>query len=675
MTTKDPPPEPAGIARRQWRLAGALFLLAFALYTFTLAPGLMPGDTGDMVLGAATFAEAHPPGYPLYALLGKVFAALPIEDIPYRVNLMAAFLGGLAVALVFLAVLHLTRHVVASAATALLFGCSSLFWTYFVLAEAFCLNNFFLALTAFLALYWRERHRQNPGSAAERKTLRILVFLAGLGLGNHQTLVLVFPGLLAFVAVVDRTALRPRRLLSLAGCLALGAVLPYLYLPVAAHFHPDHFWEDTGTLRGLLRLVLRKQYGTLQLSADERSPALLWAQVEGYLGSLATCFLWPGFLAGLAGAVILARRDRAAFALSAGGFALGVAFLLYANLDPRPTAFDRATIQRFYMLPHFFFLLWIGAGLAALAQHIAGRSGRLSGLATALLLALPAVLFAVSLPRAGQRGNRVYPRFVANVLDSLPANAVLLSWTDEIGIGVRCAQEAQKRRPDVTLVVMGLAGTEPYTSTLRRRHPDMVWPPNKARAIDLDGFLRQNLARRRIFRDDLAVKGATPSVTVPHGLLYEVRGAGAGTSVREVVETNEALWGRQYDLRQVDARLYPPDSMCFSVVVFYYLARRFHLAREYNRFGHFAEALRHLEACRTMDGHGYVALSPDWHRETARAQIGLKRPREALPHLDAARGAEPGNADTYALLSLAYAQMGDAARAREFAAEFARRRR
>ena len=163
----------AGTAPERCYPAVGLGLAAFALYLFTLAPGLMPGDTGDMIQAAATLREAHPPGYPLYALLGKLFVALPVGTIPYRVNLMSAFLGGLSVALVFLCLVLLTRQALAALAGALLFAGNYLFWTYFVLAETFALNNFFLALTAFLALRWREQHHASlPVPTAARSSWR-----------------------------------------------------------------------------------------------------------------------------------------------------------------------------------------------------------------------------------------------------------------------------------------------------------------------------------------------------------------------------------------------------------------------------------------------------------------------------------------------------------------------
>ncbi|HOM80231.1 MAG TPA: DUF2723 domain-containing protein [Armatimonadota bacterium] len=660
--------------------AGLLFLCAFAFYIATLAPGLMPGDTGDMVIAAASLREAHPPGYPLYAMIGKLFVALPIGDIPYRANLMAAFLGGLSVALVFLALLLLTRRPLASLAGALLFAFNYLFWTYFTLAETFCLNNFTLALTAFLALLWRERHRQEPGGRASRRLLVLLAFVAGVSMGNHHTMVLTYPGLFLFVAVVDRSVLRPARLAALAGWFAFGLALVYAYLPIAALVHHDHHWEDSSTLSGLLRLFLRAKYGTFQLAPGDGKPVTPPEQAASYFGALATQYLWPGFVLALVGLAALWKRDRAALLHSGGGFLFGVLFILTANIDPRPTAYDAATLERFYQLPNFFFLLWTGAGLGVAERWLEGICADISSRApigkaipAILLLALPAALLAVNYGKANLRGNLLYPRFMTNIFDSLPKNAVFFVWSDTVGMGADYLTDIEKRRPDVAVIKVGILGAEPYRSTVRRKYPHLRWPDLAPDApFSMGRFIQHNIDRYRIFLDGLPMKLTFP--VIRYGLIYEVRPQGSVPSAAEVLDLNEELWKR-FDLRQVDTSLYPANSMCYSVVVFYYLYHRFTMASECNYFGRYDAALRHLEACSQMDPKGYVARSAPWQRQKAVAHIGLNQLDQAVTHLDLARKEDPSDAETYRLLSLAYQKKGDQAQADYYLDEYEIRRR
>src|SRR5512140_322715 len=75
----------------------AVFGAALAMYTWTVAPSVMPGDYAEFQMCAAILGIPHPTGYPLYVLLGKLFTLLPFGDVAYRVNLSSAvYMAGAA---------------------------------------------------------------------------------------------------------------------------------------------------------------------------------------------------------------------------------------------------------------------------------------------------------------------------------------------------------------------------------------------------------------------------------------------------------------------------------------------------------------------------------------------------------------------------------------------------
>src|ERR1051325_5016409 len=74
-----------------WKLAVGVGLLSLLSYLFTLAPTIVGGDSGELVTAVATLGVPHPPGYPLYCLLGHLFTLLvPFGSVAYRVNLFSA---------------------------------------------------------------------------------------------------------------------------------------------------------------------------------------------------------------------------------------------------------------------------------------------------------------------------------------------------------------------------------------------------------------------------------------------------------------------------------------------------------------------------------------------------------------------------------------------------------
>ena len=94
----------------------ALWGATLALYLSTLAPTLTWGnenigvDGGELLAAANTLGIPHPPGYPTYTLLLKLFATVvPVGDLAYRGNLLSAILASGSVVLLYLVILRLCR--------------------------------------------------------------------------------------------------------------------------------------------------------------------------------------------------------------------------------------------------------------------------------------------------------------------------------------------------------------------------------------------------------------------------------------------------------------------------------------------------------------------------------------------------------------------------------------
>ena len=71
-------------------------VVAFGVYLKTLAPTVSFFDSGELIAAAYTLGVAHPPGYPLYVLVGWLFAQLPLGSVAYRLNVMSACFAALA---------------------------------------------------------------------------------------------------------------------------------------------------------------------------------------------------------------------------------------------------------------------------------------------------------------------------------------------------------------------------------------------------------------------------------------------------------------------------------------------------------------------------------------------------------------------------------------------------
>ena len=157
-----------------------LSLAALGVYLLTLAPGLTFIDSGELATDAQTLGIAHPTGYPLFTLLGWLFAHLPIGGrVIWKLNLMSAVLCAAAVfsfyrLFLFLLVEQSAKGKVAeqsfllnrlaAATAALVLAFSETYWTQSTAIEVYPLHLLFLALVLWLFLRAMTEHARKNES-------------------------------------------------------------------------------------------------------------------------------------------------------------------------------------------------------------------------------------------------------------------------------------------------------------------------------------------------------------------------------------------------------------------------------------------------------------------------------------------------------------------------------
>ena len=204
-------------------------VLALGLYFLTCAPGVLWLDSaifqgrvyqGDY-LGRLGLALAHP----LYIFLARCWAALPLGDFAFRVNLFSAVCAALTVGVAFDLLLGLTRSRAAAACGSILLAVSHTFWTHAVIAEVYSLYGLTTLVECWLlARFMRTRRRGWLWAAAA---------VNGLSVANHLLALLHLPvyGVL-LLALLRSKAIRWRDLAGVIAAYVVGAA-PYWGLMVA----------------------------------------------------------------------------------------------------------------------------------------------------------------------------------------------------------------------------------------------------------------------------------------------------------------------------------------------------------------------------------------------------------------------------------------------------------
>ncbi len=187
----------------------AVFSVALITYTLTVEPTASFWDAGEYISTAAKLQIGHPPGAPLFQMIGAFFAlfAPNSEKIALMVNLMSVFSSAFTILFLFLTITLLFDKIFkyenyttlidkftffGSAAIGSLALCfSDSFWFNAVEAEVYAMATLILSILFYLALKWEKEMNTPRGD----RWLLLISFIIGLSFGVH------FMGLLTIPAI------------------------------------------------------------------------------------------------------------------------------------------------------------------------------------------------------------------------------------------------------------------------------------------------------------------------------------------------------------------------------------------------------------------------------------------------------------------------------------------
>jgi hypothetical protein len=230
----------------------------FALYVVTLAPSTAFWDASEYIAAAYTVSLPHPPGNPLFVLVGRVFALLPLAgSVAVRINLLAALASAAAAGFWFLLTERATmgwlerrwQRLVTASLAAVLGATAFTVWNQSVVNEkVYTVSLLGLAIVSWLVVRWCDETRR----ARAERLLLLVAYLCGLGYANHPAGLLAIPAMGLTMLLHRPRALRsPRLLLAGAGLLLLG-MTPFATQPIrAAHAPPINEGEPTACRDGL----------------------------------------------------------------------------------------------------------------------------------------------------------------------------------------------------------------------------------------------------------------------------------------------------------------------------------------------------------------------------------------------------------------------------------------
>ncbi len=187
-----------------------VFAIATLVYLLTLEPTTSFWDCGEFIATAFRLEIGHPPGAPLFMMLGQFFSLFAfgnLETVPVTMNVLSALASGFTILFLFWSATHLARKLYSHKAemtntenwvvigvglvAALTYTFTDSFWFSAVEAEVYALSALFTAVVFWAILKWENVANEPYGN----RWLILIAFLMGLSIGVHILNLLAFPAI------------------------------------------------------------------------------------------------------------------------------------------------------------------------------------------------------------------------------------------------------------------------------------------------------------------------------------------------------------------------------------------------------------------------------------------------------------------------------------------------
>ncbi|KAA2241372.1 DUF2723 domain-containing protein [Chitinophaga agrisoli] len=284
-------------------------LMACAVYLLTMEATGSLWDCGEFVAASYKLQIPHPPGAPLFVLLGRLFSMwLPPAQAALGINVMSALASGFTILFLFWTITYFARKLLvkdeamtreqvwlimgAGAVGALAYTFSDSFWFSAVEGEVYAMSSLFTAMAFWAILRW-EREADQPHAD---RWLILIAYIIGLSIGIHLLNLLTIPAIvMVYYFRRYKPTVKGSLLAFITGCAITGVVqIGFIIYPAKAAGSMDVWFVNS--------LGMPFNSGALffiALMAAALIWGIRWAQRKGRyfirLALLCTTFLFIGY--------------------------------------------------------------------------------------------------------------------------------------------------------------------------------------------------------------------------------------------------------------------------------------------------------------------------------------------------------------------------------------------
>ncbi|MEZ0323488.1 MAG: DUF2723 domain-containing protein [Hydrogenothermaceae bacterium] len=405
------------------------FILVFfgILYTYSLFPVFSTGDGGGLVTASYLLGIAHPPGYPFYLQISKIFTFLPVGNIGIRIGLVSVIFSILSLYILYQITLKLTNKPIFSIIPLLFLGFSYSYYFNSVVEKFYTLNLSVILLLFFIGI------KQILSVNLNKKDVLFSAFLLGLATSIHHTALFMAVPLLLVGLFYYREFLKVIPLSVFMFLLGFSVNI-YLYIrSLKDSFFAAH---KADTLDRFIAMILRKFYGS---SSSIDAPLSAVSTLDGFYYSVKNLFTltvanltYGSILLSILGLYYIYKLNKRLllfFVLTLFMYGLFLAKITLSSKYDLTTAYVSANQ---YFLPFLsFFCITVSLGIAYMADILEKSQLTLAYKVFIFsMIAIPFTVFPLTFSSTNHNKNWVPYYHSKDLLSIMPVSSVISTYGD-----------------------------------------------------------------------------------------------------------------------------------------------------------------------------------------------------------------------------------------------------
>lgn len=443
------------------------FCLPFLVYVFTLAPSVLWIDSDELAAVCTLLKIAHPTGYPLFTILGKIFTFIPVSDEVYRLNLLSAALSSAALVIFFNLLIFLFKDYSfkksfsrkgdekisekvlynAALASTLILAFSKTFWDNANVIEVYSLQSLFFILNIFLFL----QAINSEKTYYDFSLWIISAYVLGMSFANQMATFFLIPGFLyLYFYRFGLEKYSVRQILILLIPFLLGMSL-YIYLFVRAD-NSVLSWGSTHNFENFWNHITGKQYSDKMFVSFDNFKS----QLSRFFKEYPMEFSYLGLIFIISGLIELKSKNSQLFYFTLISFSFCVLIASnYSILD----------INSYFLLAIIVSAVWFFFGIIFILSRLKKSSVMISYTFIFIFI----IALTINFSSLDKSKEIIVKDYAYNIFNSAPQNSIVISTY----LPVLYFQNVKGVRKDIIFLNRDFLFDNWYLNSFIKSYPDV----------------------------------------------------------------------------------------------------------------------------------------------------------------------------------------------------------